>query len=167
MKIKLYYLLLAACFGACGVPGSDAAADYARWVDPRIGTGAHGHVFMGANVPFGMVQLGPTGIPESWDWCSGYNHADTTVIGFGHTHLSGTGIGDLNDVSLMPVVGEVAFGRGRADDQASGQWSFFSPRERVLRTGLLPHPSGPLRRGCRTDGHVPCGIESLSFPRNG
>lgn len=79
----------ALCCGACGGLETDTA-DYAGQVDPRIGTGGHGHIFMGANVPFGMVQLGPTSIPESWDWCSGYNDADTTVIGFGHTHLNGT-----------------------------------------------------------------------------
>ncbi|MDE7389003.1 MAG: GH92 family glycosyl hydrolase, partial [Muribaculaceae bacterium] len=72
-------------------------------VDPRIGTGDHGHVFVGANVPFGMVQLGPTSVPDSWDWCSGYHESDSTVIGFSHTHLSGTGIGDLFDVTIRPV----------------------------------------------------------------
>ena len=72
-------------------------------VDPLIGTGDHGHVFVGANVPFGMVQLGPTSFPETWDWCSGYHQSDSTVIGFSHTHLSGTGIGDLFDVTIRPV----------------------------------------------------------------
>ncbi len=72
-------------------------------VDPLIGTGDHGHVFVGASVPFGMVQLGPTSVPESWDWCSGYHESDSTVIGFSHTHLSGTGIGDLFDVTIRPV----------------------------------------------------------------
>ena len=81
--------------------------DFTKWVDQRIGTGGHGHVFMGANVPFGLVQVGPTSIPQDWDWCSGYHESDLTVIGFSHTHLSGTGIGDLFDVTVMPVVGEV------------------------------------------------------------
>ena len=81
-------LLLAACSQA---PRTDSLTQY---VDMRIGTGGHGHVFMGANVPFGAVQLGPTSIPQSWDWTSGYHISDTTVIGFSHTHLNGTGIGD-------------------------------------------------------------------------
>ena len=98
----------------CGACSSAVPEDYTQYVDPYIGTGDHGHVFMGANVPFGFVQLGPTSIPQTWDWCSGYNYADTTVIGFGHTHLSGTGIGDLNDISLMPVVGKVTPEIGRA-----------------------------------------------------
>jgi len=71
-------------------------------VDPMIGSGGHGHVFVGASVPFGMVQLGPSQIKDTWDWCSGYHISDTLVIGFSHTHLSGTGIGDLGDVLFMP-----------------------------------------------------------------
>ena len=76
--------------------------DYTALVDPYIGSGGHGHVFVGASVPYGMVQLGPQQIRDAWDWCSGYHYTDTLVIGFSHTHLSGTGIGDLGDVLLMP-----------------------------------------------------------------
>lgn len=76
--------------------------DYTQFVDPLIGSGGHGHVFVGANVPYGMVQVGPQQIRDSWDWCSGYQYSDTLVIGFSHTHLSGTGIGDLGDILLMP-----------------------------------------------------------------
>ena len=74
-----------------------------KWVNPRIGTGGHGHVFLGANVPFGYVQLGPTEHTRGWDWCSGYHDSDSILIGFGHQHLSGTGIGDLGDIALLPV----------------------------------------------------------------
>ena len=74
-----------------------------QYVNPRIGTGGHGHVFLGANVPFGYVQLGPTEHTRGWDWCSGYHTSDSVLIGFGHQHLSGTGIGDLGDVALLPV----------------------------------------------------------------
>ena len=73
----------------------DVSAQLTRYVNPYIGTGGHGHVFLGANVPFGAVQLGPTQITRGWDWCSGYHYSDSLIIGFGHTHLSGTGIGDL------------------------------------------------------------------------
>jgi uncharacterized protein len=59
--------------------------------------------FLGANVPFGYVQLGPTEPSRGWDWCSGYHHSDSVLIGFGHQHLSGTGIGDLGDVAFLPV----------------------------------------------------------------
>ena len=79
------------------VAASCCQESYTGYVDPKIGSGGHGHVFVGANVPFGFVQLGPTSIPQEWDWCSGYHDSDSTVIGFSHTHLSGTGIGDLFD----------------------------------------------------------------------
>ncbi|MEB0263183.1 MULTISPECIES: glycoside hydrolase domain-containing protein [unclassified Mucilaginibacter] len=69
-------------------------ADLTQYVDQLIGTGFHGHIFVGANVPFGAVQLGPTQLSKGWDWCSGYHISDSTIIGFQHTHLSGTGIGD-------------------------------------------------------------------------
>ena len=102
------FLFAAALLGACT---QAAEENYTRHVDPKIGTGGHGHVFVGANVPFGLVQVGPTSIPQTWDWCSGYHASDSTVIGFSHTHLSGTGIGDLFDVTVMPVTGDVTYAR--------------------------------------------------------
>lgn len=83
---------------------SVSAQDYTQYVNPFIGTGGHGHVFLGANVPFGNIQAGPTQKKQGWDWCSGYHYSDSTVIGFGQMHLSGTGIGDLGDVSLLPMI---------------------------------------------------------------
>ncbi|MFJ1329113.1 GH92 family glycosyl hydrolase [Capnocytophaga canimorsus] len=73
------------------------------YVDPFIGTGGNGHTYPGATVPFGMLQVSPVNGISGWDWCSGYHHSDTLLIGFGHLSLSGTGIGDLNDILLMPV----------------------------------------------------------------
>ncbi|RUT69224.1 glycoside hydrolase family 92 protein [Flavobacterium cupreum] len=72
-------------------------------VDPFIGTGGHGHTYPGATVPFGMLQVSPDNGISSWDWCSGYHYSDSIVSGFSHLHLSGTGIGDLADILLMPV----------------------------------------------------------------
>ncbi len=80
--------------------------DYIQFVDPFIGSDYHGHVFVGANVPFGAVQLGPNNETQGWDWCSGYHYSDSILIGFAHTHLSGTGIGDLGDIIFMPVSDE-------------------------------------------------------------
>lgn len=87
------------------------AQDFTQYVDPKIGTGDHGHVFMGANVPFGMVNAGPTQLEQGWDWCSGYHESGKKIIGFGQMHLSGTGCGDLGDISLMPVYGDVELSR--------------------------------------------------------
>ena len=73
-------------------------------INPLIGTGGHGHVFLGANVPFGFVQLGPTNRKDGWDWCSGYHDSDSVIIGFSHLHLSGTGCADLGDIAFLPVL---------------------------------------------------------------
>ncbi len=77
--------------------------DLTQYVDPFIGTGAHGHTYPGANVPFGMVQLSPDNGVNGWDWCSGYHWSSDRIAGFSHTHLSGTGIGDMYDILLMPT----------------------------------------------------------------
>ncbi len=122
---------------ACSTPD---AGDFARYVDPKIGTGGHGHVFVGANVPFGLVQLGPTSIPQTWDWCSGYHDSDSTVIGFSHTHLSGTGIGDLFDITVMPVTGRVTYARGTEEDRQSGMWSYADRTREVARPGYYSVP---------------------------
>jgi predicted alpha-1,2-mannosidase len=104
-------------------------------VDPFIGTGFHGHVFLGANVPFGGVQLGPVNMTEGWDWCSGYHYSDSTIIGFSHTHLSGTGIGDLGDILVMPAIGTVKINKGIPGDYGSGYFSLFSHQDEIARPG--------------------------------
>ncbi len=84
---------------------SAQAQDVLSYVNPFIGTGGHGHTFPGATVPFGMVQLSPDNLTkERWDWTSGYHYSDNTLLGFSHTHLSGTGVGDLLDILVMPFV---------------------------------------------------------------
>ena len=79
------------------------AQDYTQYVDPFIGTDYHGHTYPGATVPFGMVQLSPDNGRSGWDWSSGYHYSDSIIVGFSHTHLSGTGIGDLCDIQFMPA----------------------------------------------------------------
>ena len=95
-------------------------------VDPFIGTADHGHVYPGATVPFGMVQLSPDNGTQGWDWCSGYNWIDSTIVGFSHTHLSGTGIGDLADISIMPFVGIADLGKTGTDHKSEDFASLFS-----------------------------------------
>ena len=106
-----------------------------QYVDPYIGTGDHGHVFLGANVPFGLVQLGPTNISEGWDWTSGYHISDSTIMGFSHMHLSGTGIGDLLDISFMPAVGDFKLAQGVAGDAESGMYSLFRREKEKVKPG--------------------------------
>lgn len=113
----------------------DSVQNLTQYVDPYIGSSFHGHVFVGANVPFGAVQLGPTQLSEGWDWCSGYHHSDSVIIGFSHTHLSGTGIGDLGDIMLMPGAGEYRFTKGTIKDPDSGFGSKFSHDEEKVKPG--------------------------------
>jgi predicted alpha-1,2-mannosidase len=103
-----------------------SAFDPLPYVNPFIGTGDQGHTFPGATLPFGMVQLSPdTGI-GGWERCSGYHYSDSTIFGFSHKHLSGTGIGDLYDILLMPMTGELQFNRGSAQNRTGGYVSAFS-----------------------------------------
>jgi len=110
-------------------------ANLTQYVDPLIGSAKHGHVFVGANVPFGAVQLGPNNIFEGWDWCSGYNYASNTITGFAHTHLSGTGIGDLGDISIMPATGKLLLEKGKKADDQDGYLSTFSHQNETAKAG--------------------------------
>src|SRR5882724_12280583 len=74
---------------------------------PLVGTGGHGHTYPGATVPFGFVQLSPDTPIKGWDACAGYHYSDSAILGFSHTHLSGTGIGDLGDVLVLPITGKL------------------------------------------------------------
>ncbi len=97
-------LLIAGC-GSGGSSGKEI--NPLNYVDPMIGTGFHGHTYPGAVVPFGRVQLSPDTRLNGWDACSGYHYSDSTIYGFSHTHLSGTGIGDMGDVLFLPYTGAI------------------------------------------------------------
>ena len=75
---------------------------YSKKINSFIGTGGHGHTYPGATAPFGMVQLSPDTRVEGWDACSGYHYSDSTILGFSHTHLSGTGAADYGDILFTP-----------------------------------------------------------------
>ena len=87
--------------------GSLEKSDHTKWVNPFIGTGGHGHTFPGVSLPYGMVQLSPDTRTKGWDACSGYYDSDLQILGFSHTHLSGTGIGDYGDILFSPVSGKL------------------------------------------------------------
>ncbi|MEM6910675.1 MAG: GH92 family glycosyl hydrolase [Verrucomicrobiota bacterium] len=105
---------------------AEGVIDPLEYVDPFIGTGGHGHTFPGATVPNGMVQLSPDTRLLGWDACAGYHYSDTSILGFSHTHMSGTGIGDKGDVLFMPFVGKGQRVAGKADNPDSGYRSRFS-----------------------------------------
>src|SRR5580692_4988209 len=98
--------LSVAAASAAAAPGGQHAGE----VDPRIGTGGDGHLFPGATVPFGMIQLSPdTAMPDfkhAYKWAAGYQYGDPTIMGFSHTHFSGSGHSDLGDVLVMPIAGD-------------------------------------------------------------
>ncbi len=131
----LILLGLASLLARAGEPGADAF----QAVDPFIGTGGDGHTFPGAVVPFGMVQLSPdTRIQpraQAYGWAAGYRYEDHSIVGFSHTHFSGTGHSDLGDVLLMPIAGEVRLERGDPDQPGSGYSARFSHASEVAQPG--------------------------------
>ena len=142
MRLFSYLISVSACgllltYAACTSTPKSAAteAGHIGYVDPYIGSGGHGHVFVGANVPFGMIQAGPQNIHKGWDWCSGYHYSDSVLIGFSHTHLSGTGCADLGDVLLMPFTGEIRTLRGEQDNIENACSSYYSHDKEQVSPG--------------------------------
>jgi predicted alpha-1,2-mannosidase len=123
---------------AAGAAPDSGQAAYAA-VDPLIGTGGDGHTFPGAVAPFGMIQLSPdTQIKprnEAYGWSAGYRYEDHTIVGFSHTHFSGTGHSDLGDLLLMPIAGEVRLERGDVDKPGSGYTARFSHATELAQPG--------------------------------
>jgi predicted alpha-1,2-mannosidase len=135
--LALTLLAVAAMPQVCGAAAR--TGDPASAVDPRIGTGGDGHTFPGATVPFGMIQLSPdTAMPDfkhAYKWAAGYQYADASIMGFSHTHFSGSGHSDLGDVLVMPVAGEVKLDPGDPAKPGSGYRSRFSHDSEVEQAG--------------------------------
>ena len=109
--------------------------DPAKFVNVFLGTGGHGHTYPGATVPFGMVQLSPDTYNVGWDRCSGYHLSDASIMGFSHTHLSGTGIGDMMDVLVMPGTGPARLVPGSPEHPEQGYRSRFSHADENAEPG--------------------------------
>ncbi len=109
--------------------------DNTNYVNTFIGTGGHGHTFPGATTPNGMVQLSPDTRTLGWDACGGYHYTDSSIIGFSHTHLSGTGISDLGDFLFMPISGTPNLNPGTTENPDSGYRSRFSHDEEKAEPG--------------------------------
>jgi len=130
--------------------------------DLFVGTGGHGHTYPGASLPFGMVQLSPDTDNGRWDACSGFHRSDKSIMGFSHTHLSGTGIGDMLDVLVVPRRGALALEPGALDGSTKGYRQRFSDEHaepgyyRVrLETGVLAELTATERTG----------LHRYSFPK--
>jgi predicted alpha-1,2-mannosidase len=117
------------------VVGGRKLEDPIKWVDARIGTGGHGHTFPGAAMPFGMVQLSPDTFNDGWDWCSGYHVSDDSIMGFSHTHLSGTGCGDLLDFLVMAGTGDAKLVPGDRRSPEQGYRSRFDHADERMEPG--------------------------------
>jgi len=130
---------------------------------PMVGTAGHGHTYPGATVPFGMVQLSPDTRTKGWDACSGYHYSDSVILGFSHTHLSGTGAPCLGDVLLMPTVGDLQLDAGTPGD---GYASKFSHAQEDATPGYYrvflqtPKVTAELTATTR------CGFHKYTFPKS-
>lgn len=135
MKLKQIVVIVCATifFVACG--NKNEEKDYTQFVNPFIGTGGHGHTFPGAVVPNGGIQPSPDTRIDGWDACSGYHYSDSTINGFSHTHLSGTGCCDYGDVLMMPTVGEQKIAYLGKSSQQMAYASVFSHENEVAEPG--------------------------------
>ena len=127
MKSRLSYamfpLVLALLSTSTHLRAASPAPTPLESADPLVGTDAHGHTYPGATVPFGMVQLSPDTRTGTWDGSSGYHYDDPVILGFSHTHLTGTGVGDLGDILIMPTVGDVFLNEGTPGNGYSSRFS--------------------------------------------
>lgn len=161
MKARLKLLILPALV-FCGC-SSTGPGKYTGYVDPFIGTGAHGHTYPGVSLPFGMVQLSPDTRLTGWDGCSGYHYSDDIVYGFSHTHLSGTGISDYGDILLMPTVGDVVVNNGA--DGNPGYSSIFSHSREEASPGYYGVHLEDYGIDVELTATLRAGLHRYTFPR--
>jgi len=141
--------------------------DYARWVNPFIGTGGHGHTFPGAVYPFGLVQLSPDTRLKGWDSCAGYHYSDSLIYGFSHTHLSGTGIPDYCDILFMPSMGPIYFDNGTTADLAHSYPSTFRHETEIAEPGYYRVLLEKHKILAELTVTPRCGFHRYTFPQAG
>ena len=146
-----------------------------RFVNPLIGTQEMGHTFPGACVPFGMVQLSPDTDtvpyadngkynPEVYRYCAGYQYNDKTIVGFSHTHLSGTGHSDLGDFLIMPTVGKIKLNPGSAAEPKSGYRSRFSHENEKAEPGYYQVKLEDYNINAELTTTIHVGFHKYTFP---
>ena len=135
-----------------------------------VGTGAEGHTYPGATVPFGMVQLSPDTqirpFKQSYKWAAGYRYSDTTILGFSHTHFSGAGHSDLGDVLVQPISGEVRLEPGDIDKPLSGYRSRFSHSTEVAKPGYYAVTLDDYNVRAELTATTRVGVHRYTFPAN-
>ena len=142
------------------------APDLTKYVKIKIGTGGHGHTYPGATMPFGMVQLSPDTYNEGWDYCSGYHYSDTSLMGFSHTHLSGTGAADLLDFLLMPGTGPAKTVSGSRENPEKGYRSRFSHDDEVAVPGYYSVLLKDYGIHAELSATERAGIHKYTFPKS-
>ena len=144
--------------------------DYTQFVNPYIGTGSvdslslSGSNFPGACVPFGLVQLSPDTREYPDDPCSGYDYNDPTILGFSHTHLSGTGCPDLYDVLFMPYSGDIKWKAGSDDGKVKGWRSTFKHENEKAVPGYYSVVLKDYKIKAELTATEHCGMHRYSFP---
>jgi predicted alpha-1,2-mannosidase len=146
--------------------GAAPAEDFTRYVNNFVGTGGHGHTHPAAAVPFGVVQIGPDTFNEGWDWCSGYHYSDSSIMGFSHTHLSGTGVGDMMDVMVMPMTGELRTEPGTREKPGSGYRSRFSHSKESATPGYYSVMLDDYGIKAELTATERAGFHRYTFPKN-
>ncbi len=140
--------------------------DVTKFVKIAIGTGGHGHTYPGATVPFGMVQLSPDTYNKGWDWCSGYHYSDKSIMGFSHTHLSGTGDWDMLDVLLMPGTGPAKIVPGTREHPEEGYRSRFDHADEIAEPGYYSVDLRDYNIRCELSATERAGIHKYTFPES-
>lgn len=172
--MKKSILVIIAAVTCCSATGANPAVDY---VDPFIGTGSMGHVFPGACVPFGGVQLSPDTEmvphsvdgkyqPDAYRYCAGYQYGDSTIVGFSHTHLSGTGHSDLGDLLMMPTTGPLRTSQGTSSDPESGYRSRFSHAREKARAGYYEVMLDDYGVQAQLTATAHAGIHKYTYPQD-
>ena len=155
-------LALALSLGACvSNPTTDSAIDYTQEVNPFIGTDFTGNTYPGAQAPFGMVQLSPDNGLAGWDRISGYFYPDSTIAGFSHTHLSGTGAGDLYDIAFMPVTMPYL----ESEEGGLGIYSKFSHADETASAGYYQVRLKDYDINVELTATPRCGVQRYTFPK--
>ena len=163
MKISFVPVLaLALTLGSCVSNSSTKTAnDYTQEVNPFIGTDFTGNTYPGAQAPFGMVQLSPDNGLPGWDRISGYFYPDSTIAGFSHTHLSGTGAGDLYDISFMPVTMPYL----ESAEGGLGIYSKFSHADEKASAGYYQVKLKDYNIDVELTATPRCGVQRYTFPK--
>lgn len=162
MKMKFGYLFVALSVGFSVGCATQPQQDFAEYVNPFIGTDFTGNTYPGATVPFGMVQLSPDNGYPGWNRISGYYYPDSTIAGFSHTHLTGTGAGDLYDIMFMPVTNPYV----EEKDSILGIYSKFSHSDETAAAGYYSVLLKDYNIKVELTATERCGVQQYTFPES-